>query len=97
MTSFAHYDSIVTVDAGAATVVHTSSGALAGTTEFGVGVWRGVPYAEQPVGERRFRAPGPLMPWTGVREAIEHGPIPLHETGTAPAARMRGPDRARRA
>jgi para-nitrobenzyl esterase len=50
---------------------------LAGTTEFGVGVWRGVPYAEQPVGERRFRAPGPLMPWTGVREAVEHGPIPL--------------------
>src|ERR1700736_5938163 len=77
MSSFAHYDSIVTVDAGVATVVHPSCGALAGTTEFGVGVWRGVPYAEQPVGERRFRAPGPLMPWTGVREAVEHGPIPL--------------------
>src|SRR6202043_4118390 len=22
-------------------------------------------------------APGPLMPWTGVRKAVEHGPIPL--------------------
>ena len=21
--------------------------------------------------------PAPLMPWTGVREAVEHGPIPL--------------------
>ncbi len=77
MSSFAHYDSVVTVDAGVATVVHPSCGALAGATEFGVGVWRGVPYAEQPVGERRFRAPAPLMPWTGVREAIEHGPIPV--------------------
>lgn len=65
------------VDVGVATVVHTSCGALAGTTDFGVGVWRGVPYAEQPVGERRFRAPAPPMPWTGVRDAVEHGPIPL--------------------
>jgi para-nitrobenzyl esterase len=36
-----------------------------------------VPYAEQPVGDRRFRAPAALLPWTGVRDAIEHGPIPL--------------------
>src|SRR6202022_2555113 len=77
MSSFAHYDSIVTVDARVATVVHPACGALSGATEFGVGVWRGVPYAEQPVGERRFRAPRPLNPWTGVREAVEHGPIPL--------------------
>jgi para-nitrobenzyl esterase len=76
-SSFAHYDSVVAVDVGVATVVDTSCGALAGTTEFGVGVWRGVPYAEQPVGERRFRAPAPPMPWTGVRDAVEHGPIPL--------------------
>ena len=51
--------------------------AFAATTEFGVGVWRGVPYAEQPVGDRRFRAPAALLPWTGVRDAVEHGPIPL--------------------
>jgi para-nitrobenzyl esterase len=36
-----------------------------------------VPYAEQPVGERRFQAPAPLPPWRGVRDAVEHGPIPL--------------------
>ncbi len=51
-------------------------GDLRGTTEGGVGVWRGVPYAEQPVGERRFLAPAPLQPWTGVRDALEHGPLP---------------------
>ena len=58
------------------TVVHTSLGALRGTTEGGVSVWRGVPYSEQPVGPRRFRAPQPLVPWAGVRDAIEHGPVP---------------------
>ncbi|CAN5248847.1 hypothetical protein BH09ACT8_BH09ACT8_67140 [soil metagenome] len=39
-------------------------------------MWRGVPYAQQPVGERRFLAPAPLRPWTGVRDAVEHGPLP---------------------
>ena len=39
-------------------------------------MWRGVAYAEQPVGERRFLAPAPLEPWTGVRDAVEHGPLP---------------------
>lgn len=39
-------------------------------------MWRGVPYAEQPVGERRFLAPAPPQPWRGVRDAIEHGPLP---------------------
>ena len=56
--------------------MHTGLGDLRGTTEGGVGVWRGVPYAEQPVGERRFLAPAPLQPWTGVRDALEHGPLP---------------------
>jgi len=56
--------------------VHTGLGALRGTTEGGVGVWRGIPYAEQPVGERRFRAPAPPRPWSGVRDALEHGPLP---------------------
>ena len=51
-------------------------GDLRGTTEGGVNVWRGVAYAEQPVGERRFLAPAPPQPWTGVRDAVEHGPLP---------------------
>jgi para-nitrobenzyl esterase len=66
-------------------VVHTDAGDLRGTSEAAdvtsirgrrVGVWRGVPYAEQPVGERRFLAPAPLQPWTGVRDAVDYGPLP---------------------
>lgn len=74
--SFAHYDSPVATVVGHSVVVHTGLGDLRGTTENGVGVWRGVPYAEQPVGERRFRAPEPKRPWTGLRDAVEHGPLP---------------------
>ncbi|PQD97760.1 carboxylesterase [Mycobacterium sp. EPG1] len=64
------------VVAGDSTILHTPSGDLRGTVDAGVGVWRGVPYAEQPVAARRFRAPQPLTRWTGVRDATEHGPLP---------------------
>ena len=58
------------------TIADTVYGQLRGTTEGGVNVWRGIAYAEQPLGERRFRAPVAPSPWTGVRDAREHGPIP---------------------
>ncbi|MGH7292063.1 MAG: carboxylesterase family protein, partial [Myxococcota bacterium] len=77
--SFPHYDSDVAAQRGTAedsTIAHTAYGRLRGTTEGGVNVWRGIAYAEQPLGERRFVAPVPPAPWTGVRDAIEHGPIP---------------------
>jgi para-nitrobenzyl esterase len=75
--SFAHYDSDVPVVAGLSTLAHTGVGDLRGAVEGGVTVWRGVPYAQPPVGEHRFTAPAPLPAWTGVRDAIEHGPLPL--------------------
>ena len=75
--SFAHYDSGVPAVAEVPAVAHTTVGDLRGTVEGGVAVWRGVAYAQQPVGQRRFAAPAPLLPWTGVRDAVEHGPLPL--------------------
>ncbi len=64
------------VVAGDTTILSTPSGDLRGDTEGGIRVWRGVPYAEQPVGQRRFLGPEPLRPWSGVRDATEHGPLP---------------------
>jgi para-nitrobenzyl esterase len=58
-------------------LAHTTAGDLRGTVEGGVAVWRGVQYAQQPVGQRRFAAPAPLLPWTGVRDAVQHAPLPL--------------------
>jgi para-nitrobenzyl esterase len=36
----------------------------------GTHAWRGIPYAEPPVGALRWRAPVPAQPWTGEREAL---------------------------
>ncbi len=50
-------------------IVETLQGKLQGVEEEGVRVYRGVPFAAPPVGERRFRAPAPVEPWQGVRSA----------------------------
>ena len=37
--------------------------------------WRGIPYAAPPVGELRFRAPRPVVPWEGIRDASKFGKV----------------------
>ncbi|QIA26625.1 carboxylesterase/lipase family protein [Thermaerobacter sp. PB12/4term] len=55
-------------------IVETRYGALRGQTDGTVCVWKGVPFARPPVGERRFRPPEPPEPWQGVRDATRFGP-----------------------
>jgi para-nitrobenzyl esterase len=55
--------------------VETRTGAVSGLEEDGLVVFRGIPYAARPIGERRWRPPAPVEPWTGVRDAHEFGPI----------------------
>ncbi|MFB9683842.1 carboxylesterase/lipase family protein [Amycolatopsis plumensis] len=56
------------------TTVEIAAGALRGSEGDGVQTFLGVPYAEPPVGELRFRAPRPAKPWAGVRDAAEWAP-----------------------
>jgi para-nitrobenzyl esterase len=52
--------------------VRVEGGLLSGGAAAGVVSWKGVPYAAPPVGEKRWRAPQPVEPWTGVRAATEY-------------------------
>jgi len=52
-------------------IIHTTCGALRGEQSSGVLQFRGVPFAEPPVGPLRFRAPVPVKPWTGERDATQ--------------------------
>lgn len=65
------------------TVAMTALGAVEGilVKEPGVRVFRGIPYAEAPVGERRFRPPIPVRRWPGTRPATAFGPAAPQPTG----------------
>ena len=55
--------------------VSLSQGQARGRMEQDIQVWRGLPYAQPPVGEGRWKPPGPAPTWTGVRDASRHGAI----------------------
>lgn len=52
---------------------HTSLGPVRGVEESGTLSWRGIPYAEPPVGSLRWRAPVTHRPWHGVRDTRAFG------------------------
>jgi len=54
--------------------VKTAYGRLRGTRKGDLITFKGVPYAGSVSGENRFKAPPPLVPWTGVRDAFTPGP-----------------------
>ncbi len=55
-------------------VVRTSAGLVQGGESDGALFWKGLRYAEAPVGPLRWRAPVPVESWTGVVAATEYGP-----------------------
>ncbi len=42
--------------------------------------FKGIPYAEPPIGELRFCPPKPAKNWNGVKNAFEFSPIPIQTT-----------------
>ena len=65
------------IGAGAATPtrVKIASGALVGETTGAVSIFKGVPYAAAPVGERRWAPPQSPAPWKGARAATQFGAL----------------------
>ncbi|KAL3282793.1 hypothetical protein HHI36_005959 [Cryptolaemus montrouzieri] len=60
-------------------IVHTHYGYIRGTTCQSrdgrpFDAYLGIPFAQPPVGELRFKAPKPLKPWNGTFDATKNGP-----------------------
>ena len=57
--------------------VRTHYGILEGFEENGVKKFLGVPFAQAPLGELRWKAPQPVQPWEDIREARQFGDDPM--------------------
>jgi para-nitrobenzyl esterase len=65
------------------TQVRVQQGMLQGLSEQGVHKFYGVPYAEPPVGERRWQAPVAPSAWSGVRPAQRFAAAAVQTVGAA--------------
>jgi len=67
----------------AADRVKTANGTVETTKppKDGVRSFKGIPFADPPVGDLRWRAPQPVKNWEGVRKADDFGPRCMQQTG----------------
>ncbi|MCR5557717.1 MAG: carboxylesterase family protein [Butyrivibrio sp.] len=54
-------------------IVNTKYGKIQGKNEYSCVVFKGIPYAKAPVGERRFNRPEPVDKWEGIFDATKWG------------------------
>ncbi|NBT16590.1 MAG: carboxylesterase family protein, partial [Chitinophagia bacterium] len=70
---------VATSYAQPATVVNIESGKISGkTTDDGAILsYKGIPFAEPPVGDLRWRAPRPVKAWQGIKECTRFSASPM--------------------
>ncbi len=59
-------------------------GKLRGIRQEGVNIFKGIPYGGSVSGELRFRRPAKVVPWAGVRDALELGAPSMQESRWGP-------------
>ncbi len=62
-------------------LVKVTGGLVQGVVEDDMMIFKGIPFAAPPVGDLRWKAPQPVIPWEGVRDASQFGPSPLSSMG----------------
>ncbi len=72
-------------------VVTVTGGKIQGAEHNGVVSFKGIPFAAAPVGDLRWRAPQPVVPWVGVRKATEYGFDCMQNPFPGDAAPLGGP------
>ena len=54
-------------------IVKTKDGKLQGIVSSGIEIFKGIPFAQPPVGDLRWKEPQPVRNWKGVRNADQFG------------------------
>ncbi len=65
--------------AAAPDAIKVDGGQISGTTAGGVRVFKGIPFAAPPVGDLRWKAPQPVVAWTGMKNADAFRPQCVQE------------------
>ena len=68
------------------TQVQVKQGKLLGTAEDGLFIFKGIPFAQPPIGDLRWRAPEPVKKWDGVLQADKFAAGPI-QGGTPPSGK----------
>ena len=73
---------VLFVSTSSSAQVKISSGLVSGTsTSDGViRIFKGIPFADPPTGDLRWKDPQPVSPWKGVRACTNFGPSPMQAT-----------------
>jgi len=71
--------------AGQAPVVKTSQGYIEGLSESGIAVFKGIPYAQPPIGSLRYKPPVSHQPWSDTLRAIRFSSAAMQPAGGAVA------------
>ncbi len=59
--------------------IKVEGGIISGTTNPSgdIHIFKGIPFAAPPVGDLRWKAPQPVVPWQGVKKCDAFGPSPM--------------------
>jgi para-nitrobenzyl esterase len=62
--------------------VNVEGGLISGisNTENDIQIFKGIPFAAPPVGDLRWKAPQPVVKWTGVRKCVEFSASPMQSS-----------------
>jgi len=71
----------------------TALGSLQGYSTPSVDIYKGIPYAAPPVGEKRWKAPEAAQPWDGVLDATKAGLPCIQPTVSRPGIYSNPPDK----
>jgi para-nitrobenzyl esterase len=66
-------------------VVKTNQGYIKGLTENGIAVFKGIPYAQPPIGNYRFMPPIAHTPWTDTLNTVQFGSSAMQPSGPGTA------------
>ena len=61
--------------------VKVEGGWIQGEVTEDLTIYKGIPFAAPPVGDLRWKAPQPVLPWEGVKETVKYGPGPIQGFG----------------